>query len=250
MTDSKIDLSKLREPFPPDDIEWRMQQSGLKEGRPWAKVLAYITARAIHDRLDEVCGPGNWQLRYLTHHSGTVCEIGIRVGSDWVWKAGGADDTAIESFKGGLSSSEKRAGVPWGIGRYLYKLDAGWANFDGNGEHSDKIEGTWYRWDPPPLPQWALPEGVTQAPAPKPKKTAPHGKGSELISRERYETALEKTTDVPDDVMSYILQDDKIGIMVSAKRDLIEQAISGLNNDQCGRMAALVQQWQQQEPHY
>ena len=30
--------------------------------RIWAKVLAYVTARAIENRLDEVCGPGSFVL--------------------------------------------------------------------------------------------------------------------------------------------------------------------------------------------
>jgi len=58
-----IDLSKLKNVFPPEDIEWRVQSSGEKNGKPWALVLAYITNRAIMDRFDEVCGPGNWNIR-------------------------------------------------------------------------------------------------------------------------------------------------------------------------------------------
>ena len=54
-----MDLSKLKEPFSENDIEWRVQQSGETNGRIWAKVLAYVTARAIENRLDEVCGPEN-----------------------------------------------------------------------------------------------------------------------------------------------------------------------------------------------
>ena len=37
----------LNEPFPVEDIEWRIQQSGDKNGKPWAMVLAYVTNRAI-----------------------------------------------------------------------------------------------------------------------------------------------------------------------------------------------------------
>ena len=33
-------LNKLRIPFPEEDIEWRIQQSGMARGMPWALVLA------------------------------------------------------------------------------------------------------------------------------------------------------------------------------------------------------------------
>ena len=59
-----MDLSKLAEPFPAEDIEWRIQSSGMSGGKPWARVLAYVTARAIMARLDEVCGPEGWRPRY------------------------------------------------------------------------------------------------------------------------------------------------------------------------------------------
>jgi len=34
-----MDLIKLKEPFPGDDIEWRIQQSGKKGDKIWAMVL-------------------------------------------------------------------------------------------------------------------------------------------------------------------------------------------------------------------
>ena len=52
----EINLCLLKEPFPPEDIEWREQRNGIdRNGRPWALVLAYVTNRAIQN-LDEVCG--------------------------------------------------------------------------------------------------------------------------------------------------------------------------------------------------
>lgn len=158
------DLSRLREPFPPDDIEWRIQRSGLKNGKPWAMVLAYVTARAIMDRLDDVCGPENWCNEYKEGPSGGVlCGISIRVADAWVTKWDGAENTNIEAIKGGLSGATKRAAVQWGIGRYLYNLEAGFANFTPNGKYKDSIKekdakyGEWFNWDPPPLPAWAVP---------------------------------------------------------------------------------------------
>jgi hypothetical protein len=162
-------IEELKRPFPPEDIEWRIQRSGMKEGKPWAMVLAYVTNRAIQDRLDIVIGPENWRNIYKPGPAGGVlCGIAIRLeGRGWITKWDGAENTDIESIKGGLSGAMKRAAVQWGIGRYLYNLEAGFANFHDNGKHRDYIkvsrnsnDGAWFRWDPPPLPEWALPAGV------------------------------------------------------------------------------------------
>jgi hypothetical protein len=90
------------------------------------KALAYLDARDVMGRLDEVCGPGGWQCRYSHALNKTVCDIGVKVGDEWVWKADGAGDSDIEAEKGALSDAFKRAGVRWGIGRYLYDIPSPW----------------------------------------------------------------------------------------------------------------------------
>ena len=163
----EIDFKKLREPFMPFDVEWRIQQAGQSNGKIWAKVLCYVTNRAIMDRLDEVAGPGNWQNHFnAAPGGGVMCGISIKIGGEWVTKWDGADNTQVEAVKGGLSGSMKRAGVQWGIGRYLYKLEEGWAecfpdrSSTHKGSFKDKQSGktVWFTWNPPALPQWALPE--------------------------------------------------------------------------------------------
>ena len=68
-----MDIRKpLNEPFKNEDIEWRIQSSGEKNGKPWAKVLAYVQARAIQERLDSVFGVLGWQLRYEIKHFDTA----------------------------------------------------------------------------------------------------------------------------------------------------------------------------------
>lgn len=174
-TKNVIDWSALKRPFHPDELEWRVQSSGVKNGRPWARVLTYVTSRAIMDRLDEVVGPGNWRDEYgVGPGGGIMCGISISVDGEWITKYDGAENTDIEAIKGGFSGAFKRAAVKWGIGRYLYSLDATWADINPNGSHSDKAKGQdgkpmWFKWDPPQLPAWALPEGVQQQRKPNPK---------------------------------------------------------------------------------
>src|SRR5262245_53056728 len=120
-----VDFNKLREPFSPDVISWRAGSTNKDKTRGLA--LAYIDARDVQDRLDTVVGPENWQSRYPHANGKTVCEIGIRYGKDeWIWKADGAGDSDFEAEKGALSDAFKRAGVKWGIGRYLYDIPAIW----------------------------------------------------------------------------------------------------------------------------
>ena len=155
-------LNKLRIPFPEEDIEWRIQQQGLSGGVPWALVLAYVTNRAIMDRLDDVVGPEHWTNDFTqSPNGGVLCTLGIRVYGDgdldsWVYKTDGADNTDIEKVKGGLSNSMKRAGVQWGIGRYLYKLPTTFATFGATGRKT-RIEGSVYKWNPPKLEEEFLP---------------------------------------------------------------------------------------------
>lgn len=162
-----MDLTKLLEPFAPEDIEWRVQRAGVTRNKGWAMVLAYVTNRAIQERLDEVVGAMNWKNEFSPAPGGGVlCGISIRDDKEWVTKYDGAENTAVEAVKGGLSASMKRAAVQWGIGRYLYNLETGFVNMteekpaDMKGwyMHYDKETKTKFYWQAPKLPEWALPK--------------------------------------------------------------------------------------------
>ena len=159
MTDQ---FKRLAEPFREDEIEWRIQQSGKGNKGIWAKVLAYVSARAIMDRLDEVVGPENWQDEYAPGPGGGVlCRLSLYLGDGlWICKQDVAENTDFEPIKGGVSGAFKRAAVKWGIGRYLYNLEEGWAVVGEHGKHFAKTkEGENFKWSPPELPAWALPGG-------------------------------------------------------------------------------------------
>lgn len=126
-----IDFKALTRPFAPDEIEWRVGATNKDKTKGIA--LAYMDARAVMDRLDEVVGPENWQDRYPHAGSKTVCELGLRIEDEWVFKADGAGDTDFEAAKGALSDAFKRSAFRWGIGRYLYELDAPWVAIEQRG---------------------------------------------------------------------------------------------------------------------
>lgn len=131
MTDASY-LGKLFEPFPPERVSWRVGSTTQDKSKGMA--LAYIDARDVMHRLDDVCGPANWQCRYTHAETKTICEIGIKIGDEWVWKANGAGDTDYEQEKGAMSDAFKRAAVLWGIGRYLYDLDSPWVEVEQKGK--------------------------------------------------------------------------------------------------------------------
>lgn len=184
-------LLLLKASFPPDDVEWRIGQSGMSGGRIWATALAYITNRAIMNRLDEVLGPANWKNEFIRGpEGGVLCGLSIRVpvnadlvhsstgerfnvGYEWVTKWDGAENTQIEAVKGGISDAMKRAAVQWGIGRYLYDLPRTMARIADDGDRSAPYRGevkgdggkkTAFRWYPPGLPAWAIPEDRVELP--------------------------------------------------------------------------------------
>lgn len=174
-----IDFKKLHEPFPAKDIEWRVQQFGITGDKPWVMVLAYVTNRAIQERLDEVAEPQNWKNEFdKAPEGGIMCGISIKVDKEWITKYDGAENTAVEAVKGGFSGSMKRAAVQWGIGRYLYNLESGFAkvqatkpsNMDGWNKHYHKDTRTNYYWQTPTLPNWALPEEATETTTPSKEK--------------------------------------------------------------------------------
>ena len=159
----KQPLENLSIDFSPSEWEWRVGHSGITNSRPRAMVLAYVTARALQERLDLVCGPANWTCEYQAapnaSHDALLCSIGIRVAydemtrtSNWVYKVDGASNSKVEPVKGGISNSFKRAAVLWGMGRHLYNLASHWADFaprKNEDFHQAFIEGTKYDWYPP-----------------------------------------------------------------------------------------------------
>jgi hypothetical protein len=182
----------LSAPFHPNELEWRIGQAGQSDdGDVWAKTFAYMDARAVQTRLDEVVGPENWantvqalgdnttkktvhkkpsDRNYMqavgqvdeTVNSGFLSGVGIRIDGEWVWKYDGSGSTDYEALKGGVSGSIKRAVVLWGVGRYLYDLKQSYALIYPGGIYNTKtkIEGNWrwLRWSPPALPDWAVPD--------------------------------------------------------------------------------------------
>ncbi len=136
---------QLKQPFNPGVIHWRIGATTQDKSKGIA--LAYVSARDVMKRLDDVCGD-SWQVDYPFEG---CCRIGIKIDDEWVWRSNGAGETQVEGEKGRYSDAFKRAAVLWGIGRYLYYLPNEWVELKPKGR-SHVLAAT------PSLPKWALPK--------------------------------------------------------------------------------------------
>jgi hypothetical protein len=144
----------LAAPFDPRAV--RFKPAVVSGNR--ALALAYVDARVIQDRLDEVLGVTGWQDEYECLPEGSVvCRLRLRLGDEWITKmdVGGQSEQPDEGDrrKAAFSDALKRAAVKFGIGRYLYRLPSQWVDYD---SHKRQFART------PTLPPFALP---------RPKKT-------------------------------------------------------------------------------
>ena len=140
---------QLKEPFDPKVVHWRVGATNAKElnCKPWEATigiaLAYIDARDVMKRLDDVLGD-DWQAR--APYKG-YCEVGVKIDGEWLWRGNSAGETDVEGEKGQASDAFKRAAVLWGVGRYLYYLPNQWYPLE-----KGKLVGD------PKLPDWAKPD--------------------------------------------------------------------------------------------
>jgi hypothetical protein len=119
-----MDLHQLTQELP---YQWKIQ--ALRNGT--ATCVAYIDARDAMRLLDKVAGPENWQDKYYEACGQLFCTVSIKTDSGWVEKSDSgivtADTAKVDlemTQKGSASDAFKRACVKWGIGRFLYDLDA------------------------------------------------------------------------------------------------------------------------------
>ena len=128
-----MNLADLKKEIP---YKWRVQS--YSKSKASASCVAYIDARDVMDILDEVCGPQNWQDDYKTVDGKLFGGIGIKIEDYWVWKWDTGTESQVEQEKGQVSDAFKRAGVHWGIGRFLYSLDIAYLPTSGKKDDSNK----------------------------------------------------------------------------------------------------------------
>jgi hypothetical protein len=174
----------LAVPFDPKEVKFKPQM--VKNNR--ALALAYVDARVIQDRLDEVLGVEGWQDEYqLLPDGSVVCKLRVKLGDEWVTKmdvgSPSEQPDGGDRLKAAFSDSLKRAAVKFGIGRYLYRLQSQWVDYDPMKKQFSQT---------PQLPAFALPHRPARQEEAKPSrrdaKPQPQGlpeNGEELHRRLR-----------------------------------------------------------------
>ena len=165
----------LQRPFDPtEELEWKIQSCGKNDRGLWALAVPYIKANAIRDRLDDVVGPENWKTEKFEPGAagGLQCGLSLRISGEWITKWDGAEnmgDQAGMSIKGGMSDAYKRVARVWGIGRYLARVEVGFATIAENGKFRGKTKDKKpFKWNPPGLPAFCWPQNYNAPKHPLP----------------------------------------------------------------------------------
>ncbi len=163
----------LSAPFEPGEVKFKPQM--VKQNR--ALAMAYIDARCVQDRLDDVLGVENWQDLYELLPDGSVmCRLKLRLGRRWITKTDVGSPSEQpdggDRLKAAFSDALKRAAVKFGVGRYLYRLPAAWVDYDPVKKQFLSL---------PQLPAFAQPRAKAKAEAPKAAKPKPAAKSVEPV---------------------------------------------------------------------
>jgi hypothetical protein len=168
----------LAAPFHPSAVKFK---PAVVSGNR-AMAMAYVDARTVQDRLDEVLGVEGWQDDYEVLADGSVvCRLQVCLNGVWLTKVdvGGPSEQPDDGDKrkAAFSDALKRAAVKFGVGRYLYRLPAQWADFDPKKKQFVKT---------PTLPAFAQPAKAKEKPARPAAKAVLHSRpasGPELKDR-------------------------------------------------------------------
>src|SRR5581483_6567398 len=155
--DIKTVTQALSAPFDLKEVKFKPQ---VVQGNR-ALALAYVDARVIQDRHDDVLGVEGWQDEYeVLPDNSVLCRLRLKIGGEWVTKmdVGGPSEQPDggDRMKAAFSDALKRAAVKFGVGRYLYRLPSQWVDYD---PVKRQFRGT------PNLPPFALPKRPAKAAA-------------------------------------------------------------------------------------
>jgi len=130
--------AKLAAPLPSGAISWRIDsQPKDRDGKHFARFVAYIEANTVRERLDSTC-PGEWDLNLELLPSVDVIGQGGEVKRhEYSFKARlqilgviREDVGSGKDYKQASTDAFKRAAVRFGIGNELYAYEQNWVEVD------------------------------------------------------------------------------------------------------------------------
>jgi len=136
--------SALAAPLPAGVVAWRQDgRAVLRDGRWYARFLAYIDANTVRERLDSVV-PGEWDLTLdllpplpVSDDDGNTCSFKARLQILGVIRE---DVGTGRDYKTAATDAFKRAAVRFGVAHELYQLDQNWVQVDGDGRSAKPLE--------------------------------------------------------------------------------------------------------------
>lgn len=122
-------MEKLKTPFHPSAISWK--PGALTKDKTKAGAMAFVNVRMYMDVLDQVV-PGEWSNVYRAWGDNKItCELTILgVTRSSTGEFDPDDAKAVAEGTSAEAQAFKRACAMFGLGRYLYRLQAQWVAID------------------------------------------------------------------------------------------------------------------------
>ena len=136
--------SKLAAPLPTGSIMWRQDgKPSLRDGRWYARFVAYVEANTVRERLDGVV-PGEWDLtlELLPALAGADEEVAAASFKARLQVLGviREDVGTGRDYKQAATDAFKRAAVRFGIAHELYDYEQNWVQVDGDSRYAKPLE--------------------------------------------------------------------------------------------------------------
>src|SRR3954466_13579818 len=136
--------SALAAPLPPRVLSPRQAARPLsRDGRYFARFVAYVEANTVRERLDSVV-PGEWDLTLelmptlsADDNDDSRCSFKARLQILGVIRE---DVGTGKDYKQASTDAFKRAAVRFGIAHELYSYDQNWVQVDGDGKYAKPVE--------------------------------------------------------------------------------------------------------------
>ena len=146
-TEPTLDVwRRLAAPVDPQAIAWRQDGRPLaRDGKFFARFVAYIEANTVRERLDAVV-PGEWNLTLELLPTAGASDDAIDA-APFAFKARlqilgvvREDVGTGKDYKQASTDAFKRAAVRFGIGNELYSFEQNWVPMDGDGKYAKPLE--------------------------------------------------------------------------------------------------------------
>lgn len=135
--------SKIAAPLAPADIQWRQDGRPVqRDGKWFARFVAFIGANTVRERLDSVV-PGEWDFRIelLPAAGDDDGELQVAFKGKLIILGTEREDVGMgRDYKAASSDTLKRCAVRFGIAHELYDYEQNWVQVDSDSKYAKPVE--------------------------------------------------------------------------------------------------------------